>query len=115
MQLSRKDEFASARQVLLLEVLDVATEAAPKPGLGCGSQCECSVGLGGCGCGCGCGVGVGVVWVVGVGAQGYVIDARRLARQQFRLGRQLLCVAQCAECQGMLPRTEPRPSALFLV
>ena len=75
------------------------------------------------------GVGVGVVWVrvgVGVGVDGwcvgvqvvhkaYVIDARRLVRQQFRLGRQLLCVAQCAECQGMLPRTEPRPSALFLV
>ena len=82
----------------------MATEAAPKPGLGCGSQCECSVGLGGCGCacGCGCGCGCGVGsggcgdgcgWVVcgcvGVGAQGYVIDARRLARQQFRLGRAL--------------------------
>ena len=93
-------------------------EAAPKPDLGCGSQCECSVGLGGCGCGCGCGVGsggcgAGCGWVVcgcvGVGAQGYVIDARRLARQQFRLGRNSFYAWRSArQCQGMLPRTAPR-------
>ena len=72
--------------------------------------------------GVGVGVGVGVVWVrvgvgwvvcgcVGVGAQGYVIDARRLARQQFRLGRNSSQAWRSArQCQGMLPRTAPRPS-----
>ena len=68
----------------------------------------------------GVGVGVGVVWVrvgvgwvvcgcVGVGAQGYVIDARRLARQQFRLGRNSFYAWRSArQCQGMLPRTVHR-------
>ena len=76
--------------------------------------------------GVGVGVGVGVVWVrvgvgvgvggwcVGVGAQGYVIDARRLARQQFRLGRNSFYVWRSArQCQGMLPRTAPRRRSLF--
>ena len=66
---------------------------------------------------CGFGWVWGWVWVVcgcvGVGAQGYVIDARRLARQQFRLGRNSFYAWRSArQCQGMLPRTAPRPSAL---
>ena len=75
--------------------------------------------------GVGVGVSVGVVWVrvgvgwvvcwcVGVGAQGYVIDARRLARQQFRLGRNSFYAWRSArQCQGMLPRTAPHRRSLF--
>ena len=97
-----KDESASVRQSGCLghvgsgtgfafEALDVATEAAPKPGLGCGSQCECSVGLGGCGCGCGCGCGVGSGgWCVGVWV--------------FRARRSLFSLI------NFLPRTVPRPA-----
>ena len=84
------------------------------------------VGLSGCGCGVvWVRVGVGGVWwgggggggggggvvcgCVGVGAQGCVIDARRLARQQFRLGRNSFYAWRSArQCQGMLPRTAPR-------
>ena len=57
---------------------------------------------------------MGGVWVCGCGEQGYVIDARRLARQQFRLGRNSFHAWRSArQCQGMLPRTALRPSALF--
>ena len=73
------------------------------------------MGVWGWGWGGGGGGGGGGGWVVcgcvGVGAQGYVIDARRLARQQFRLGRNSSQAWRSArQCQGMLPRTAPRPS-----
>ena len=131
----------------------MATEAVPKPGLGVGLSVSVVwvwVGVGvvwvwvwlwvwvwvWVWCGLGWVWGWGWVWwvvcgCVGVGAQGYVIDARRLARQQFRFwegtasmrGAVRGSVKACCRARrgrrarrslfssiNFLPRTAPRPA-----